>query len=129
VYLAGDLPATGCRLLAHASNFLDILARGGRRGMEHELHIPMTTPQSSTRERRALRLLPSIAVSESAAKSGGTWETVHKSSSAAAPGGRKAREKSPRMKGIGSPVTGWVMPFILSASSCNTLESRKPCKK
>ena len=61
MYLTGDVLATGCVWLAHASNFLDILARGGRRGMEHELHTPMTPPQSSTRERRALRLLPSVA--------------------------------------------------------------------
>jgi len=72
VYLAGDLLATGCRWLAHASNFLDIPARGGRRGTEHELYTPMTTPQSSIRERRALRLLPSISASASAAKSAGT---------------------------------------------------------
>ena len=116
MYLAGDVLATGCRWLAHASNILDILARGGRRGKEHELHTPMTTPPSSTRERRALRLLPSITASESAAKSAGTWETVHKFSSTATPGGRKARQQIPKMKGIETPVSGWVMPFILSAS-------------
>jgi len=116
VYVAGDLQATGCRRLAHASNVFDILARGGRRGMEHDVHTPMTTPQSSTRERRALRLFPSIAASESAAKSAGTWETVHKFSSAAAPGGRKARQQIAKMKGIDTPVSGWVMPFILPDS-------------
>jgi len=97
--------------------------------MAHELHTPMTTPQASTRERRALRLLPSIAASEWAAKSAGRWETVHKYSSAAAPGGRKAREQSPQIKGIGRPVTGWVMLFTLSARSSNALQSRKPCRK
>ena len=111
MYLAGDVLAAGCRWLVHASNFLDILTRAGRRGMAHELHTPMTTPQASTRERRALRLLPSIAASEWASKSARRWETVHKYSSAAATGGRKAREQSQKIKGIGRPVSGWVMPF------------------
>jgi len=129
VCLAGDVLAVACRWLVHASNRLDVLARGERQGMAHALHTPMTTPEASTREHRALRLLRSIAASECAAKSAGRWETVHKYSYAAAPGGRKAREQSPQIKGIGRPVTGWVTPFTLSARSSNTLQSRKPCRK